>query len=48
LLTLCYNKNNNKNTRKISDPIAYKESGIKDAMEDLENKQKLLSIQRQK
>ena len=27
----------NKKTRKIDDPKAYKESGIKDAMEDLEN-----------
>jgi hypothetical protein len=28
---------NNKNTRKIDNPKAYNESGIKDTMEDLEN-----------
>jgi hypothetical protein len=28
---------NNKNTRKIDNPKAYNESGIKDSMEDLEN-----------
>ena len=28
---------NNKNTKKIDNPKAYNESGIKDTMEDLEN-----------
>jgi hypothetical protein len=32
--------NNNKKSRKIDDPKDYEDSGIKDTMEDLENKAK--------
>ena len=34
------NNNNNKKTRKIDDPKDYEDSGMKDTMEDLENKAK--------